>query len=37
MFDAAAHPLKTHVKSLGALMAHVSGKDAVGGCAVGLD
>ena len=37
MFDAAAHLVETHVKILGALPAHVSNENAVGGCAVGLD
>ena len=37
LLDAAAHPVETHVKIFGALLAHVSGEDAVGGCAVGLD
>ena len=36
LLDAAAHPVETHVKRFGALPAHVSGEDAVGGCAVGL-
>ena len=35
--DAAANPVKLHVKSLGAFLAHVVGEDAVGGRAVGLD
>ena len=37
LFDAEAHPVETHVKSLGALLAHVSSEDSVGGRAVGLD
>ena len=37
LLDAAAHPVETHVKRFGVLPAHVSGEDAVGGCAVGLD
>ena len=27
LFDAAAHPVETHVKSLGALTAHLAGED----------
>ena len=34
---AAAHPVETHVKGFGALPAHVSSDNAVGGCAVGFD
>ena len=37
LFDAAAHPVEAHVKSLGALPAHFAGEDAVGGRTVGLD
>ena len=37
MFDAAAHPVKTHVKIFGALLEHVAGEDTVGGCNVGID
>ena len=37
MFDAEAHPVETHVKSLGALPEHVAGKYSVGGRTVGLD
>ena len=37
LLDAAAHPAEAHVKSFGALLAHVAGEDAVGGRAVGLD
>ena len=37
LFDVAAHPVETHVKSLGALPAHVVGEDSVGGRDVGLD
>ena len=37
LLDAAAHPVETHVKGFGALLAHVAGEDAVGGRAVGLD
>ena len=35
--DAAAHPVESHVKGLGAFPAHVAGEDSVGGRAVGLD
>ena len=37
LFDAAAHPVETHVKSLGALSEYVTGEDAVGSRAVDLD
>ena len=37
LFDAAAYPVKSHVKGLGAFPAHVAGEDAVGGSAVGVD
>ena len=37
LFDAATHPVESHVKGLGALLAHVAGDDAVGGCAVDID
>ena len=37
LLDAAAHPVEAHVKSFGALLAHVAGEDDVGGHAVGLD
>ena len=37
LLEVADHPVETHVKSFGALLAHVSGEDAVGGCAVGFD
>ena len=37
LFDAAAHPLETNVKSLGALLEHVVGEDYVGGRTVGID
>ena len=37
MFDTTAHSVETHVKSFGALPAHVAVKDAVVGRAVGLD
>ena len=37
LLDAAAHPVGSHVKGLGAFPAHVSGKDAGGGRDVGLD
>ena len=36
LIDAEAHPVESHVKGLGAFPAHVSGKDAVGGRAVGI-
>ena len=34
---AASYPVETHVKSFGALLAHVAGEDAVGGRASGFD
>ena len=37
LFDAAEHPLETHIKIFGALPAHVAGEDSIGGCAVGFD
>ena len=37
LFDAAAHPVETHVKSFGEIPAHVAGEDSVGGRAVSLD
>ena len=37
LLDAAAHPVETHVKGFGALLAHVDGEDTVGGRAVGFD
>ena len=37
MFDLSAHPVELYVKGLGEFPAHVSGEDAVGGRAVGLD
>ena len=37
LLDAAAHKVESHVKGLGAFPSHVSGEDAVGGRAVGLD
>ena len=37
LIDAAAHTVVTHVKRFGALPVHVSGEDAVGGCAFSLD
>ena len=37
LFDASVYPVEAHVKSFGSLLAHVSGEDAVGGRAVGLD
>ena len=37
LFDASVYPVEAHVKSFGALPAHVAGEDAVGVCAVGLD
>ena len=37
LLDAAAHPVEAHVKSFGALLAHVASEDAVGGRAVSLD
>ena len=37
LLDAEAHPVETHVKSFGALPAHVAGEDAVIGRTVGLD
>ena len=36
LLDAATHPVETHAKGFGALLAHVSGEDAVGGLAVGF-
>ena len=35
--DAAAHPVESHVKGLGAFLAHVAGEDSVVGRAFGLD
>ena len=35
--DGAAHPVESHVKGLGAFLAHVAGEDAVGGRVFGLD
>ena len=37
LFDAAAHPVETHVTGFGARPAHVAGEDVVGGCAVNFD
>ena len=37
LLDVEAHPVELHVKIFGALPEHVSGEDAVGGRAVGLD
>ena len=37
LLDTAAHPVETHVKIFGALLAHVADEDAVGGCAVIFD
>ena len=37
LIDVTAHPVETHVKIFGALLAHVAGEDAVGGRAVGFD
>ena len=37
LLDAAAHPVKSHFKGLGAFLAHVAGEDAVGGRDVGFD
>ena len=37
LLDAAAHRVEMHVKSFGALPAHFSSEDSVGGCAIGLD
>ena len=35
MFDAAEHPVETHVKIFGVLLAHVAGEDSMGGRDVG--
>ena len=37
LLDTASHPVEGHVKSFGALPAHVAGEDAVGVRAVGFD
>ena len=36
LFDAAAHPVESHVKGLGEFLTHVAGEDSVRGRAVGL-
>ena len=37
LLDVVEHPVEAHVKSFGALPAHVAGEYFVGGCADGLD
>ena len=37
LLDAPANPVEVHVKGFGALLAHVAGEDAIGGCSVGFD
>ena len=37
LLDATSHPVEAHAKYFGAFLAHVSGKDAIGGFAVSFD
>ena len=37
LIDAAAHPVERHFKIFGALTAHVTSEDSVGGRSVGID